>query len=66
MSIASLVRRSEVKDLFASLIVRPTRIPPRPMVASPLTQNYRRTGTAFDYLFRFYLQRLNRRAKAGI
>lgn len=65
MSIASLVRNPEVKDLFASVIVRPGRILPRPMVAPPLTQNYRRAGTAFDYLFRFYLQRLNRRAKAG-
>lgn len=59
MSITSLVRRAEIKELFASTINRPPPIPKKSMVAPPLTENYRLVGAAFDYLMRFYLQRLN-------
>lgn len=65
MSLTSLIREPQVSMLFQEAVRLPGRLPNRPLLAPPLSQNYRRVRTAFDYLLRFYLQRLNPAARSS-
>lgn len=60
MSLYSLIHdREYIRDGFRARVRRPEVKLERPLLAPPLTTNYRIVGAAFDYLLRFLLQRLN-------
>lgn len=64
MSLTSFISQPEIRDGFrAALTKQPPFKPDKPMIAPPLTANYALVGTAFDYLLRFYLERLNPNTK---
>lgn len=67
MSLTRLLRNDDViRGLFKTYFEKP-RLPPGPdMQAPPKTENYAMVGTAFDYLLRFEVARLNgRETRAG-
>jgi hypothetical protein len=59
MSLTSFVETKKVRERFAQEFQKPRLLGNREMLAPPLTKNYSMVGTAFDYLLRFYLKRLN-------
>jgi len=59
MSLTSFLAEKDVKARFREEFEKPKFLAKKEMVASPLTKNYPRVGTAFDYLFRFILMHLN-------
>ncbi|MFP4411097.1 hypothetical protein [Coleofasciculus sp.] len=59
MSLTSFVQKADVKARLRQEFPKPTIPRRKDPPAPPLTQNYGIVGTAFDYLLRFYLQRLN-------
>ncbi|MBI2938378.1 MAG: hypothetical protein HYY22_09235 [Thaumarchaeota archaeon] len=59
MSLTSFLSIPAVKQMFAAEFPLPSAKLSAPMRAPPITKNYPLIGTAFDYLLRFYLQRLN-------
>jgi hypothetical protein len=65
MSLTSFLEsNADVRAHFRTQFQKPHFRVKAPLLAPPLTKNYGLAGTAFDYLLRFYLQKLNRRAKA--
>lgn len=62
MSLTKLITEPEVKARLSKLIRRPVFGGGRKLLAAPLTKHYSLVATAFDYLFRFYLKRLNQQA----
>lgn len=67
MSLSSLIEdRADIRKGFVLRIVRPrARLGQAPIKAPPLTANFGIVGTAFDYLLRFTLQRLNPHAQTS-
>ncbi|MDQ4123240.1 MAG: hypothetical protein M3209_17525 [Acidobacteriota bacterium] len=64
MSLISFISQPEIRAGFrAALTKQPPFMPDKPMLAPPLTTNYALVGTAFDYLLRFYLERINPNTK---
>lgn len=63
MSLTSFITRPEIRAGFRAAIKRPPFKADAVMLAPPLTTNYRIVGTAFDYLLRFYVERLNPSAR---
>jgi len=63
MSLSTFLTKKDVKEKFASTFTLPkiTEINNK-LLASPLDKRYTLVGTAFDYLFRFYLERINTKA----
>ncbi len=60
MSLRSLIRdNAEVRQGFSSRVLRPQAKIDRGLQAPPLTANNQIVGTSFEYLLRFFLQRLN-------
>lgn len=65
MSLTSFICIPDVRRKFKE------EFPKQPMpqkhepIAAPRTKNYALVGTAFDYLFRFYLKRLNPKARTS-
>ena len=60
MSLTSILRdRADIRDGLRARLVRPP-IRFEAIRAAPRTTNYGIVGTAFDYLLRFFLQRINR------
>lgn len=60
MSLTSLIKNDkELRDAINSAFKRPKVDKSKPLLAEPLTKNYGTVGVAFDYLFRFYLERNN-------
>jgi len=55
----SFITRPPFHEKFLTTITRPTLKLDRPILAPPLTANYQLIGIAFDYLLRFYLERIN-------
>lgn len=55
----SFITRPPFHEKFVSTITRPYFRLDKPILAPPLTSNYQLVGAAFDYLLRFYLERLN-------
>jgi hypothetical protein len=60
MSLTSFIQSSDIKARFKEEFHKP-RLNGKQisMTAPPMTENYRIVGAAFDYLLRFYLQRVN-------
>lgn len=66
MSLTSFLKDSvEVRQRFKIEFVMPPLGTTKQLAAPPLTQNYSLVGTAFDYLLRFYVERLNPESKSG-
>jgi len=65
MSITSLIDQPAISELFKSFVPPILRGPPKPLLVPPLTEHYSFVGAAFDYLLRFYVQRLNPHADAS-
>jgi hypothetical protein len=59
MSLTSFIETKKVRERCAQEFEKPRLVRNREMLAPPLTKNYSMVGTAFDYLLRFYLKRLN-------
>lgn len=59
MSLTRFIAMPDVKERFVADFPLPSAALFGPMVAQPVTKNYALIGTAFDYLMRFYLERLN-------
>jgi hypothetical protein len=55
----SFITRPPFHEKFLTTITRPNFKLDRPILAPPLTANYQLIGIAFDYLLRFYLERIN-------
>lgn len=60
MSLTSLIKSDkELRDKIREAFLRPKLDKSKPLLAEPHTKRYGLVGIAFDYLFRFYLERLN-------
>ncbi len=64
MSLSALIKddeylRNKIRDDFELRVLRQRLEKTRPLLAPPNTTNHQLVGTAFDYLLRFYLERLN-------
>ena len=62
MSLTSLLKYRDIKTKFKQTFPKPRLIVNKTLLAPPLTNHYLLTGTAFDYLMRFYLKYLNPKA----
>ena len=63
MSLKDFVRESDVRERLMAEFETPFVAATPDLRAPPLTKNYSLVGTAFDYLLRFYIERLNPGAK---
>ena len=59
MSLTSFLKNKDVKDAFKQGFKKPRLKLQGELLALPLTNHYGLVGTAFDYLLRFYIKRLN-------
>ena len=60
MSLTSfLAQNADVRERFKLEFRKPAFTAIKPLLAPPLTTHYTTVGTAFDYLLRFVIQRLN-------
>jgi hypothetical protein len=59
MSLTSFLRIKDVKERFRQQFVMPKFAVSKDLLAPPQSTHYTLVGTAFDYLMRFYLERLN-------
>ena len=59
MGVKSMITRPPFHQKFLSTIMRPNGKLDKPILAPPLTSNFQLVGIAFDYLLRFYLERIN-------
>ena len=62
MSLTSFVGNKDVRERFKQEFPSPKFSVQKPLLAPPLTKHNILMGTAFDYLLRFYLKRLNPQA----
>jgi hypothetical protein len=53
-----LEQNSDVRAQFLAHFKKPDFTLKLPILAPPLTESYGLVGTAFDYLLRFYLEKL--------
>lgn len=58
MSLKKFLERRDVRQRFTNVIHIPSALEKNQLCAPPLTQDQTLVGTAFDYLFRFFLKRL--------
>jgi hypothetical protein len=65
MSLTSFLRDKDVRDRFQQEFQKPRFSVKEELLAPPLANRYSLVGTAFDYLLRFYVQRLNPKAVTG-
>lgn len=66
MSLTSFLKKNaDVRQRFKVEFQMPSLDITRELAAPPLTKNYSMVGTAFDYLLRFYIERLNPKAVTG-
>jgi hypothetical protein len=59
MSLTTFVELPDVKQYLRLNVTKPWFLVREKIKAPPLTTNYGWTGTAFDYLLRFYVEKLN-------
>jgi len=59
MSLTSFLKNKDAKDAFKQNFKKPRFKLQAKLLAPPLTNHYGLVGTAFDYLLRFYIKRLN-------
>lgn len=62
MSLTNFLNRPDVRERFRLEFPRPRLQADKALLAPPRSNRYSLVGTAFDYLLRFYLQRLNPKA----
>ncbi|MFH1884889.1 MAG: hypothetical protein ABIL62_19505 [Planctomycetota bacterium] len=62
MSLTSLLKNKDVREKFKQEFPKPKFTEKKELLAPPLTKHWSVVGTAFDYLFRCYLKRLNPKA----
>lgn len=62
MSLSTFLDRQDVRERFRQEFPKPKMVAHRDLLAPPRSKRYSLVGTAFDYLLRFHLQRLNPRA----
>jgi len=61
MAINQIIKNSKLKEEFEKTFVMPKFISTEELeCTSPLSENYSLMGTAFDYLLRFYITRINK------
>jgi len=66
VSLTSIIRdRADIREGLRARVTRPV-LKLGEIKAPPLTANYGIVATAFDYLLRFHLQRLNKSAQASL
>lgn len=63
MSLTSFLTLPDVREKLRQEFVKPRVATGKELLAPPLSKRYSTVGTAFDYLLRFYLERLNPNAK---
>ena len=63
MSLTSFVNRPDIRARLCEEFPKPRIETDRKLLAPPRSKRHSLVGTAFDYLLRFYLQRLNPRAR---
>ncbi len=63
--LTSFIGEKDVRAKLREVFDKPKIPVNAKMVAPPLTDHYALVGNAFDYLFRFYLKRLNPNAETG-
>lgn len=61
MSLTSIIRSPDVRKRLSSEFIKPPFILKKPILAPPMTKNYGLVGTAFDYLLRFRIERINKK-----
>lgn len=66
MSVKSFIMGPPFHEKFLSTITRPPCKLNKPILAPPLTSDYQLVGMAFDYLLRFYLERINVGSKRSV
>jgi hypothetical protein len=60
MSLTKFIKLKEVKEKFEEFFpIKPTLDVKKEIIAKPYTNNYSLVGTAFDYLFRFIIEKEN-------
>lgn len=62
MSLTSFLQDKDVRKEFSQEFIKPRFSLRKAILSPPITKNYGLVGTAFDYLMRFYIERLNPRA----
>lgn len=62
MSLTSFLQNRDVRQRFRQELIIPSMAVKREILAPPLSSRYSLVGTAFDYLMRFFLKRLNQDA----
>jgi hypothetical protein len=65
MSLTDFLRRPDIRARFAEELPKPKVTVRGDCIAPPRSTRYSLIGTAFDYLLRFYIQRINPHAKEG-
>ena len=64
MSLRTFLNSKDVRARFAEEFPKPKFGLKKEILAPPVTKHYKLVGTAFDYLMRFYIKRLNLEATA--
>lgn len=59
MSLRTFLDNKDVRAKFSEEFTKPKFALRKEILASPVTKHYSPVGTAFDYLMRFYIKRLN-------
>ena len=60
MSLTTFVELPDVKQFLRETVTKPLfQVPRAEIKAPPLSESYDWIGTAFDYLLRFYIEKLN-------
>ena len=62
MSLTKFLEKKDVRKRFREFFPKPRFTVKKEIIAPPLTENYTKVGTAFDYLLRFYIKSLNPQA----
>lgn len=62
MSLTSFVERKEIREMIREEFTNPRFAATKKLLAPPQTKRYSLVGTAFDYLLRFHIQRINKNA----
>jgi len=62
MSLKTFLDNKDVRAKFSEEFPKPKFSLKKEILASPVTKHYSLVGTAFDYLMRFYIKRLNPKA----
>ncbi|WP_213069418.1 MULTISPECIES: hypothetical protein [Methylomicrobium] len=59
MSSTTFLTKPDIRERFSSEFTKPKLQVKKEILAPPLTKRYSLVGTAFDYLLRFHIERLN-------